>query len=519
MVNLRATLARLARFGLIGPDEAARAARALAARFYPERTRPALKAVLAEIVGPRRAETVRRWARRLAVDVKRADAARLLRRLRARLAGAPGKPIPRFVTSRSQPFRRLLAELGPRPPGAGREPAEASAHPSLSTLPPQPARRWTVATFAAADNDLAAELRADLEELLAAPELTELWVAGELDSPDPALRGRFAVLSTASTGRARPQLVIEPAGPRNTGDPTLLRELLCWASATFPARFRALVLWGHGAGTRIAIDDGSSDALTIGELLAALEDGLAGTGPLDLLVFDACSMAKLELLADLAPFARIVLASGEVVPASGLPYHRAVAILARAGDPEAAATALLGAFLDDAAARRQSHARQVAARTDLAVAAMAAVGRVGDRLAELAAEARGPVLAARLLARTARQGELVDAVDLLERLARVLGDRRLEGSVGAAVAAIEACILRSEALWPRRGPMRGGLNLWFPTQAALFRAGRADYATRPALRGPGAGWLRFLDRFHGAVARDEHHSAQLRAGVEAVAPP
>jgi len=519
MVNLRATLARLARRGILAEEEAASAARTLAARFYPERTRPALEAVLAEIVGPRRAEAVRRWARRLAVDVKRADAARLLRRLRARLAGEPGKPIPRFVTSRSQPFRRLLAELGPRPPGAGREPAEASAHLPLGTLPPQPARRWTVATFAAADNDLAAELRADLGELLAAPELTELWVAGELDSPDPALRGRFAVLSAAGTGRATPRLVIEPAGPRNTGDPALLRELLRWASASFPGRFRALVLWGHGAGTRIAIDDGSSDALTIGELLAALEGGLAGTRPLDLVVFDACLMAKLELLADLAPFARMVLASGEVVPASGLPYHRAVAILARASDPEAAAGALLGAFLDDAAARRQSHARQVAAWTDRAVDAMAAVGRVGDRLAELAAEARGPILAARLLARAARQGELVDAVDLLERLARGLGDRGLERWVGAAVEAIEACILRSEALWPRRGPMRGGLNLWFPTQPALFRAGRRDYAARPALRGPGAGWLRFLDRLHGAIARDEHHSAHLPAGVDALAPP
>jgi len=147
MVNLRATLARLARFGLIGPDEAARAARALAARFYPERTRPALEAVLAEIVGPRRAETVRRWARRLAVDVKRADAARLLRRLRARLAGAPGKPIPRFVTSRSQPFRRLLAELGPRPPGAGREqprraPTRRSARSRRSRLGAGPSRPW-----------------------------------------------------------------------------------------------------------------------------------------------------------------------------------------------------------------------------------------------------------------------------------------------------------------------------------------------------------------------------------------
>ena len=519
MVNLRATLGRLARCGILAHEEAASAARTLAARFYPERTRAALEAVLAELVGPRRAEPVRRWARRLAVDVKRADAARLVRRLRARLAGAPGKPIPRFTTSRSGPFRRLLAEL--RAPRSALDLVAPTATTTLATLPPQPVRPWAVLTLAAADNDLAADLRTDLEELLAAPELAALHVAGELDSPEPSFRGRFAFLSGARDGarQAAPRLVIDPRGPRNTGDPLLLRELLRWGIATFPARHRALVLWGHGEGTRIAVDDGATDALTIGELLTALREGLGDEGPLDLLVFDACLMAKLELAADLAPFARVVLASGEVVPASGFPYHRAIAILACTPEPEAAAGALISAFLDDAAARRQSHARLVAVRTEAALEAMAAVGRVGDRLAELAAQTRAAILAARLLARTARRGELVDAVDLLERLARVLGDRGLEGSVGAAVEAVEACILRSEALSPRRGPIRGGLNLWFPTQPALYRAGRADYAARPSLRGPGAGWLRFLDRFHGRCAGDEHHNATDRFELDDSSPP
>ena len=66
MVNLRATLARLARLGVVGQGEAERVARLLAARFYPERTRAALEDALRAEVGPARAETVVRWARRRA---------------------------------------------------------------------------------------------------------------------------------------------------------------------------------------------------------------------------------------------------------------------------------------------------------------------------------------------------------------------------------------------------------------------------------------------------------------------
>lgn len=521
MVNLRATLARLERLGLIGAGEAEAAARALAARFYPERTRAAFEAVLCETVGPRRADAVVRWARRSMVDAKRADAARLLRRLRARLHGEPGPPPRRFVLSRTAPFRRLLAEMRRRLAAATDGRSFAAVGGGLSGLGRQPMRRWAVLTLAAADNDLAGELRADLAELSAAPELDRLHVAGELDSRDAALCGRFAVLPATSSepSGGSPRLVVEPRGPRNTGDPALLRELLRWGRSTFPARRRALLLWGHGAGTRIATDDGSADALDIDELLAALRDGLEEEAPLDLVIFDACLMAKLELVADLAPYASLVLASGEVVPASGLPYHRAVSILARAHDAEAAASGLIEAFLTDAAARGQMHARHVAARTDRAGAALAAVARVGERLAELLPDARPRILTARMLARSARAGELVDAVDVLERLAAALDDRTLRERVGRAVDAVLDCILRSEKLWPERGPMRGGLNLWFPTQAHLFRAGRPGYAARPALSGPGRGWLRFLDRLHAVAERDEGHSGARASELETISPP
>ncbi len=518
MVNLRATLARLERLGLIGAGEAEAAARVLAARFYPERTRAMFEAVLRETVGASRANTVVRWARRSMVDAKRADAARLVRRLRARLRGEPAPPPKRFVLSRTQPFRRLLAEIHRRLAAPAEKRSFPAAGGDLASLARQPMRRWAVLTLAAADNNLAPELRADLEELLAAPELDRLHVAGELDSRDASLRGRFAVLSATACEPSghRPRLVIEPRGPCNTGDPALLRELLRWGRSTFPARRRVLLLWGHGEGTRIAIDDGCADALGIDELLAALREGLEAEAPLDLVIFDACLMAKLELLADLAPYASLVLASGEVVPASGLPYHRAAAILARADDPEAAASGLIEAFLIDAAARGQMHAWHVAARTDRAGAALAAVARVGERLAQLLPEARPRILAARMLARSARAGELVDAVDILERLAAAFDDSTLRVLVGRAVDAVLHCILRSETLWPRRGAMRGGLNLWFPTQAHLFRAGRSGYAARPALSGAGRGWLRFLDRLHAVAEREEGHSGACAPELEAM---
>lgn len=512
MVNLRATLARLARLGVVGHGEAARVARVLAARFYPERTRAALEDALRAEVGPARADTVVRWARRCAVDAKAADAACLVRRLRAALDGPPRAPVPRFELSRTAPFRRLERAVRASV-HAGPEPAAVAEMPAT----PRPERPWSLIGLIAADNDLAPELRADLDELLAAPELDRLHVAGELDSPDGALCGRFALAGGGSEQGVR--LALARRGPRNTGDPALLRDLLRWALAVFPARQRALLFWGHGQGSRIAIDDGARDALTVPELVGALADGLAGHPPLDLVLFDACLMAKLELLADLAPFTRLVLASGEVVPASGLPYHRAAAILAGAGTAEEAACALVEAFLDDAAARGQLHARLVAARTAPAPAAMAALGRVGDRLVALLPEARGAILEARLLARSARAGQLVDLLDLLDRLDRRLGDAELGRLLAAAAEAAGRCILHSAALWPSRGPIGGGVNIWLPSQAGLLRAGRAEYAARPALRGPGAGWLRFLDRLHGLEVGDEDHSAVRRARLETVPPP
>lgn len=519
MVNLRATLARLARTGLLTAEEATRVARRSAALFYPERTRAAFEAILRETVGDARGETVVRWARRLFVDAKRADAARLVRRLTA-LATVPSEPPPvRFALSRSAPWRAVLRATGPATtPVSDRRPSMQS--PTLPAEPLAP-RPWAVFGLIAADNNLADELREDLAELLRAPGLDRLHVAGEADSRDTELCGRFALVParTTASGPSASRLVIERRGPRNTGDRALLEGLLQWALPTFPADRRVLLFWGHGEGLRLAIDDGAADALTIPELVAALESGRAHGRFVDLVIFDACLMAKLELLADLAPYARFVLASGEVVPASGLPYHRVVGVLAEADCPERAARALIPHFLEDAAARGQWHARLALARTAGAETALAAVARAAERLRTLLPVARARILETRLLARSARAGELVDVVDMLERLARGLRDPSLEVLVEVAIDAIDRILVCARSLRSSAERERGGLNIWFPTQAQLFARGRAEYASRPSIRGPGAGWLAFLDAFHRCASGDFRHNEKTRLALSATSPP
>ncbi|MCS6879638.1 MAG: TfuA-like protein [Geminicoccaceae bacterium] len=502
MVNWRATLARLERHGLLGPDEAARIARMLAERFYPERTRATFGAVLHVVVGPERAETVARRAARLFVDAKRADAARLLRRMRHLVASRVDAAPSRTRVQRSAPFRALLRDTarGSAPPRS-RVPLFPSRLPSRPLDP----RVWAVFAHVAADNDLASEFVRDLEEASSARGLERVHLVGEADSRDPALRGRFAILP-AGDGRS-PRVLIEPRGPRDTGEPELLAEFLRWALPRFPAARRALLFWGHGEGSRLAIDDGAQDALSVSELVTALEAGLGPAAPVDLAVFDACLMATLEVASDLAPFARLVVASPEVVPASGLPYQKVVEALARRALPEDAASELISAFLDDAAARGQRHARLLLVRTEKAVHALEAVGRVGFRLRASLPRARPAIRAARLLARAPRSGEFVDAADLLDRLARVAEDRELELLARSAAQAVAGSVLEAGAVEPAARSSPTGPNLWFPAQLGAFRRGRAEYASRPAIRGPGAGWLAFLDAFHAENTCDRRHRA------------
>lgn len=186
-----------------------------------------------------------------------------------------------------------------------RPPAESAADSSLATSQPQDSVRHQPVE----DRLATAVSAADAEP--PAPVYTSRSLAGV---------GNWsgAKLLYVEHGRLRQ---LAEWGPVNMGDPAILQRFLDTARRQFPADHYALVLNDHGFGWSGAChDEPHDDILTTPEIRAALTQATRRSGPLDLVGFDACLMANLEVCQALAPLARVLVASEELEPGEGWDY-------------------------------------------------------------------------------------------------------------------------------------------------------------------------------------------------------
>ena len=113
-------------------------------------------------------------------------------------------------------------------------------------------------------------------------------------------------------------------GEANTGDPNTLKNFVNWGMANYPADKYAMVIWDHGAGWRntlttreVAHDDQANDYLENREVEAAL----AGVPKnIDLIGYDACLMAMLEVAHQAKDEGSVFVASEQLEPGDGWPY-------------------------------------------------------------------------------------------------------------------------------------------------------------------------------------------------------
>ena len=113
-------------------------------------------------------------------------------------------------------------------------------------------------------------------------------------------------------------------GERDMGDPAELSGFIAWAKLRYPAQKYALILWDHGLGWKgIGWDETfngvheNSDALFMGELSTAL----AGQN-FEMIGFDACLMAMIEVAYQVQPFSNYMVASEELEAGDGWPYDQ-----------------------------------------------------------------------------------------------------------------------------------------------------------------------------------------------------
>ncbi|HAW50085.1 TPA: hypothetical protein DCX16_03950, partial [bacterium] len=139
--------------------------------------------------------------------------------------------------------------------------------------------------------------------------------------------------------------VVEVLGEVNMAETRTLTDFIQWGIDCYPAERYALVLWNHGGGWREKMEElenkgikvrGANRAVCWDETsnndclyMSEVKEALTASGKMfDLIGFDACLMGMIEVAYQIKDYADVMVASQEVEPWDGWPYHTILGDLA-----------------------------------------------------------------------------------------------------------------------------------------------------------------------------------------------
>lgn len=106
-------------------------------------------------------------------------------------------------------------------------------------------------------------------------------------------------------------------GEVNMGDVNTLGSFVNWGMSNYQADQYALVLWGHGSGFDVSIDENTRDGINARELNHVLQTAIDSV---DLVGSDACLMGMMEFAYEVRNSASVFVGSQELEPGTGWDY-------------------------------------------------------------------------------------------------------------------------------------------------------------------------------------------------------
>jgi hypothetical protein len=192
----------------------------------------------------------------------------------------------------------------------------------------------TFFSFKAMDNNLSSTLPLHLNILERAGSSANVNVVALVDGDGTNDTAKYYIRQDADEKSVTSPYL--PVAEQNTGDGASLASAVKWAATSYPSHFRWVDLNDHGGGYMgICIDATSRDSLI---RLPALAQALGAAGKIDLLTFDACDMATVEVGYELRNVAKVMVASEDDTYPLGMNYDRSLEVLS--GHPSADAAAL-----------------------------------------------------------------------------------------------------------------------------------------------------------------------------------
>jgi Clostripain family len=193
--------------------------------------------------------------------------------------------------------------------------------------------KWTLMVYMSGDNNLEDYVVRDLESELSALGSTASVQITALADRGPGYDKSRGDWQTTKLFHPTGGMVADAAhavadwGERDMGDPETLVDFVRWSETTYPADHYALYFWGHGFGWHpgwTMLDASSGDALDANEVRTVLPQ----LGFIDVVGYDACYMAQIEILSLWSGHATAVTGSQEWVDMDGIEYDALISKLA-----------------------------------------------------------------------------------------------------------------------------------------------------------------------------------------------
>ena len=373
---------------------------------------------------------------------------------------------------------------------------------------------WTVLVYLDGDNNLEKDAIKDLNEMEQVGSDDKLSIVVQLDRirqdgpEDDQSNGdwdtakRFLVSKDADRRKIGSR-ELEDLGEVNMGDPQTLVDFVTWGVREYPADRYALVLWDHGSSwAGIAFDDTSEQqGISLPELDVALRtiQSQSGVERFDLIGFDACLMAQIDVLQTIAPFGNYAVASAELEPNDGWAWDLWLKQLQ--DDPSQPSAAVAGAIVDAYQAYYQDADDDTVTLSAFDLSKIGAVQDGVDRLASAMLADLGqsyqPIAEARSSAEAYSQPkpEEFNAIDLGD-FTRLISRQGAQGEVDAAAQALGELVASARvAEWHGAFHERStGLSIFFPQVAEHY----PDFYDRASPVPQSTSWDEFLKAFHSA---------------------
>lgn len=283
--------------------------------------------------------------------------------------------------------------------------------------------------------------------------------------------------------------VIEELPRVDMGDYRSLVDFVNWAVKKYPAKHYFIDIWNHGNGwvdgknaaplRWISHDELSNHRITTPELGVAVGQIAKVIGHrIDLLGTDACLMAMLEVMDEVSDSVEMFVASEEVEPGEGWPYHHFFSEWQRT---KAQTAAEVGKVLAKEFVKYYQSGELEKSEVTLSVVDLRKIGRLKDAvetlsssLKELAKQNPKGLLEAAAKALAFEEASYVDIGDLVKAFESLSPQEFVLNDLRAVREALQESVQGVESTPQYQRAM--GLSIWWPKGLEEFKENAVHYS-------------------------------------------